>query len=305
MSREKRVTSDFQAITQRLQIWYFLTTIFVDDDVDFDGNVEVDPLSSLTFPCISILVDNRYDDSTAYRVRFYKGYREPPIWIQTIISFLAKILFFPPRYYDILHTMADNLRRAMQDIDLGSEVAPFVLPQAVVQQAANENRFILVGRPTIPRRQNIRAIISTMPRSWGLEGLVRGRTMEGRRFQFVFPSEEAMDMVLRRGPWAYADRMITLQKWSPLMDMTLLNKIPFWIQVRGIPFQYMNREVIVHIARELGEYIQMDYNEEIGGRMEFVRIRLNWNINNPLHFQRNFQFTLGVNTLLKLHYERL
>lgn len=89
------------------------------------------------------------------------------------------------------------------------------------------------------------------------------------------------------------------------MDMTLLNKIPFWIQVRGIPLQYMNREVIVHIARKLGEYIQMDYNEKIGGRMEFVHIRLNWNINNPLHFQRIFQFTPGVNTLLKLHYERL
>lgn len=67
----------------------------------------------------------------------------------------------------------------------------------------------------------------------------------------------------------------------------------------------MNREVIIHIARALGEYIQIDYNEEVGGRMEFVRIRLNWNINSPLHFQRNFQFTPGANTLLKLHYERL
>lgn len=174
-----------------------------------------------------------------------------------------------------------------------------------MQQAAAENRFILIGRPTIPRRQNIRAIIATMPRSWGLEGLVRGRTMEGRRFQFVFPSEESMETVIRRGPWSYAERMITLQKWSPLMDLNQLNMIPFWIQIHGIPFQYMNREVIVSIARVLGEYIQMDYNEENGGRMEFVRVRLNWNINTPLHFQRNFQFTPGVNTLLKLTYERL
>lgn len=89
------------------------------------------------------------------------------------------------------------------------------------------------------------------------------------------------------------------------MDMAMLNFIPFWVQIRGIPFQYMNREVIVHIARIMGQYIQMDYNEETGSRLEFVRVRLNWNVNHPLRFQRHFQFTPGVNTLLKFQYERL
>ncbi|RID49757.1 hypothetical protein BRARA_H00535 [Brassica rapa] len=201
--------------------------------------------------------------------------------------------------------MADNIRRAMQDITLGSEDPPFVLPAEVVRQAEEENRFILVGRPVMPRRQNLRALLATMPRNWGFEGLVRGRLIEGRRFQFVFPSEESMDMVIRRGPWAFADRMIVLQRWTPLMDMEMLNYIPFWIQIRGIPLQYMNRQVIVNIARLLGEYIQMDYSEEIGSRLEFVRVRLNWNVNHPLRFQRNFQFVPGVNTLLRLQYERL
>lgn len=88
------------------------------------------------------------------------------------------------------------------------------------------------------------------------------------------------------------------------MDLEMLNFIPFWIQIRGIPLQFMN-QVIVRIAREMGQYIQMEYNEELGGRLEFVRVRLNWNVSHPLKFQRNFQFTPGVNTLLKLQYERL
>lgn len=109
-----------------------------------------------------------------------------------------------------------------------------------------------------------------------------------------------MDTVLRRGPWSYADRMLVLQRWTPLMDMAMLNFIPFWIQIRGIPLQYTNREVIVNIARNIGQYIQMDYNEESGARLEFVRVRINWDVNQPLKFQRNFQFQVGVNTLLKL-----
>ena len=89
------------------------------------------------------------------------------------------------------------------------------------------------------------------------------------------------------------------------MDMALLNFISFWIQIRGILLQYMNREVIVNIARNMGQYIQMDYNEESGARLEFVRVRINWDVSHPLKFQRNFQFQLGVNTLLKFQYERL
>ncbi|RID40304.1 hypothetical protein BRARA_J00361 [Brassica rapa] len=201
--------------------------------------------------------------------------------------------------------MTDGIRRAMQDVDLGASEAPVVMPAEMVRQAAEENRFIIVGRPVMPRRQNLRAIVASMPRNWGLEGIVRGRITEGRRFQFVFPSEEAMETVIRRGPWAYADRMLVLQRWTPLMDMETLNFIPFWVQIRGIPLQFMNREVILYIARIMGQYIQMEYNEESGGRLEFVRVRLNWNVNQPLQFQRNFQFILGENTLLRFQYERL
>ncbi|XP_033146751.1 uncharacterized protein LOC117133780 [Brassica rapa] len=193
-------------------------------------------------------------------------YRSLPSSIENIINYFWRFCSLK---------MADNIRRSLQDINFGAEDEPFVLPSDVVRQAEEENRFILIGRPVMPRKQNLRAIVATMPRNWGFDGVVRGRIIEHRRFQFVFPTEEAMDTVIRRGPWAYADRMLVLQRWTPLMDMGTLNHILFWIQIRGIPLQYMNRLVIVHIARELGEYIQMDYNEEVGGRMEFVRVRLN------------------------------
>ncbi|XP_033128162.1 uncharacterized protein LOC117125811 [Brassica rapa] len=233
----------------------------------------------------------------------YKQKEASPVLNHTTIE---NLISFYWRFFIFLILMADNLRRALQDIDLGINDAPFVLPTEVVRQAEEENRFILIGRPVMPRRQNLRAIVATMPRNWGFEGTVRGRMIEGRRFQFVFPSEEALDTVIRRGPWAFADRMLVLQRWTPLMDLALLNFIPFWIQVRGIPFQYMNREVILHIARSMNQqYIQMEYNEENGQRLEFVRIRLNWNIAHPLRFQRNYQFTVGVNTVLRFQYERL
>ena len=127
--------------------------------------------------------------------------------------------------------------------------------------------------------------------------------MEGREFQFIFPNEESLELVMRRGPWAFNDRMLIIQRWVP--QMPLLNFIPFWTQIRGILYQFLNRGVVEHIGRALGQVLDVDFDAEAVARIDFVRVLLHWDITQPLRFQRNFQFTVGVNTLLRFRYERL
>ena len=79
-----------------------------------------------------------------------------------------------------MDSMDDNIRRALQDINLCADDVPFVLPPAVVRQAEEESRFILIGRLVMPHKQNLRAIVTSMPRNWGFQSLVRGRVIEGR-----------------------------------------------------------------------------------------------------------------------------
>ncbi|CAA7047373.1 unnamed protein product [Microthlaspi erraticum] len=78
---------------------------------------------------------------------------------------ISSLLYYPFRYYEIISKMADNLRRQIQDLDLGAHDEPVLLPVDFVEQAAAENRFILIGRPTMPRRQNLRSLIAVLPGS--------------------------------------------------------------------------------------------------------------------------------------------
>ncbi|CAD5318389.1 unnamed protein product [Arabidopsis thaliana] len=211
--------------------------------------------------------------------------------------------FYPLRFYQNLSKIGDNLRRAVQDLNLGVNDEPIALPEDIVNQAVAENRFILFGRPVIPRRQNLRSIIASMPRIWGKTGLVHSRIVEGRDFQFIFPNEESLESVLCRGPWAFNDQMLILQRWEPLLP--LLNFIPFWTQIRGIPFQFLNCGVVEHIGRALGQVLKIDFDAEAVARVDFVRVLLHWDITIPVRFQRKFQFTAGVNTLFRFRYERL
>lgn len=63
--------------------------------------------------------------------------------------------------------------------------------------------------------------------------------------------------------------------------------------------------MIAHVGRALGNLMEVDYEAEAAARVEFVRVQINWDVNRPLRFQRNFQFQVGVNTLLRFRYERL
>lgn len=83
-----------------------------------------------------------------------------------LLSLSIELLwYFYWRYRLFLSKMAEGIRRAMQDIDLGFSMPPVALPAEVVRQAAEENRFIIIGRPVMPRKQNLRAIVATMPRN--------------------------------------------------------------------------------------------------------------------------------------------
>lgn len=202
-----------KTISRRLQFRFFLTTL-VTVSVSFAGEVSHDP--SFFSAVISTLFLSLQRDAHGTVSKNYL-YKRGHLGLQKSQNLLSPfaILHFPFRFYHVIIKMGDNLRRAVQDLNLGDEDEPIALPADVVAQAAAENRFMLIGRPVMPRRQNIQAIVASMPRNWGQSGIVHGRIVGGNHFQFIFPSEESLENVLRRGPWAFNERMLIMQRWNP------------------------------------------------------------------------------------------
>lgn len=82
-------------------------------------------------------------------------------------------------------------------------------------------------------------MMTTLPRLWGVGDEVIGRMLDKKNIQFLFQSEELMLSVLRRGPWSFNDWMCVIQKWTPLHADEDLERIPLWVQIRGIPLQFL------------------------------------------------------------------
>ncbi|CAL9242341.1 unnamed protein product, partial [Arabidopsis halleri] len=200
--------------------------------------------------------------------------------------------------------MSDNIRKSLQDLNLGINDTPISLPSELCGRAATLNRFSLIVTVVNPRKQNLRAIASQMPRIWGFADACRGRILGNGCVLFIFQSEEPMNLVLRRGPWAFNDWMLSVHRWYPNITEDEMKIIPFWIQIRGIPVLYLTNAMVRYIGTQLGFVADVDF-DETAGWAEFARVCVNWNYDMPLRFQRNFQFSVDENTILKFRFERL
>ncbi|XP_024004060.1 uncharacterized protein LOC112081534 [Eutrema salsugineum] len=156
-----------------------------------------------------------------------------------------------------------SIHQKFQEINLGADDAPIALPQAMCIQAAEANRYVIIGVLVNPRKHNMRALINQMPRLWGLGSQVVRRVISPSTFQFVFKSEEAVQMVLQRGPWSFSEWMLVTRRWFPNISDEELKTITFWIQIRGIPAQFLNRETVDFIGDKIGQMVDTDFNEDV------------------------------------------
>lgn len=70
------------------------------------------------------------------------------------------------------------------------------------------------------------------------------------------------------------------------MNPPLINFIPFLIQIKGIPCQSLSRKIVGEIGRAIGDVMEVDYNVEPVARVEFVFVQINWDVENPLRYER-------------------
>ncbi|KAG7568106.1 hypothetical protein ISN45_Aa04g009430 [Arabidopsis thaliana x Arabidopsis arenosa] len=80
--------------------------------------------------------------------------------------------------------------------------------------------------------------------------------------------------------------------------------IPFWVQIQGIPLLYLTNAMARAVGNKLGRVSDVDFDENVS-QVRFVRVRLDWNFDDPLRFQRNIQFNRDENTIIKFRFERL
>ena len=78
---------------------------------------------------------------------------------------------------------------------------PVQIPQSDNSDLIEDNKLSLIGRVTNPAVQKTQWVVEWLLQYWSVEGELTGRELGPELFQIRFKSEEALETVLRKGPY--------------------------------------------------------------------------------------------------------
>ncbi|ESQ28611.1 hypothetical protein EUTSA_v10019512mg, partial [Eutrema salsugineum] len=117
------------------------------------------------------------------------------------------------------------------------------------------------------------------------------------KFQFDFDREEDIKEVMKMEHFHFDYWMLSLVRWSPVVDPSYPSAIKFWIRIIGVPLQYWADVSFRSIGKALGDVKSVNLDE---GKVQVVI-----DGSKSLCFETTVDFDEGVETTVYLRYEKL
>lgn len=171
------------------------------------------------------------------------------------------------------------------------------IPEANVSDLIDRHKLTLIGRVTNASVQKTKALVDFFLQHWSVVGRITGRDLGPYLFEFSFDSEKDLQIILSKAPFHFKRWMVILQRWEPVVSDTFPARIPFWINVHGIPLHYWTDGTIEAIGAPLGL---------IDARVvDKARMRVQINGLQPLVMRMDIELPSKEVVEVELEYEKL
>ena len=202
------------------------------------------------------------------------------------------------------HSIVDSLKNLQltkeeeEEIFISSNSSPNLLEECALS---------LFGKLLVDRNQNQRALKNTLRTTWKMGSDLRIVEVGDNVLQFKFNSMFQLEWVERNGPWNFENNLLLLSRWRK--GLTGANLVfthaPFWIQVWGLPFEYMTEEAGRNIGSKLGRVMEVDKRSWQADQARFMRVRIDLPLEKPLRRGVYISNMDGDRCWVSFKYERL
>ena len=93
-----------------------------------------------------------------------------------------------------------------------------------------------------------------------------------------------LEWVEKSGPWNFDNNLLLLYRWRKGLTPTNISfsHSPFWVQVWGLPFEHMSKEIGRDIGSKIGRIIEVEKRSLQADQEKFIRIWIDLPIEKPL-----------------------
>ncbi|KAH7841895.1 hypothetical protein Vadar_013209 [Vaccinium darrowii] len=204
--------------------------------------------------------------------------------------------------------MAEEIVERLKGFSLTPEEEDDIVIDATVRErAVVDCSTSLVGKLLTKRGFSRAALKDTMRKVWGSPEGLRMVDVGENLFHFRFVNEMDLQRVVNGDPWCFDNMLLLLRRWEAGLkaDTVVFNEIDFWIQLWGLPFEYISPEIGGEIGRRIGTVLEVNKVIEKGDWGRYVRVRVRIPLNRPLRRGGNVVLGEGLKCWVDYKYERL
>ena len=177
-------------------------------------------------------------------------------------------------------------------------------PIEVAEEGSAVWRNTLVGY-FIGKRLPYQVVNSIAHKIWGKFGLMEVLTSDNGIFLFKFDSFQDACAVLDKAPWHMANRPLVLKLWQPSLPLTReeVHKVPVWVRLYNIPFEYWTSKGLSFVASAVGCPLHADHITLTRKRLSYARVCVEIDAREALIEDFDFQCSNGKWIPVKVEYE--
>ncbi|WOL20110.1 hypothetical protein Cni_G28912 [Canna indica] len=125
---------------------------------------------------------------------------------------------------------------------------------------------------------------TVLPKIWKTSCSIQIVDLASSFFCFKFGNGDYLYKVLAGGPWFLRDQVLLLIPWRPNFQPLIekISTIPIWLQLPGLPLEYIQTNILLKIASCIGQPIKVDEITLRGQRAKFARICVLWDLDKPI-----------------------
>ncbi|KAH7533103.1 hypothetical protein FEM48_Zijuj04G0094700 [Ziziphus jujuba var. spinosa] len=143
----------------------------------------------------------------------------------------------------------------------------------------------LVGRIMLKKVIQKHIVQAIIRRVWFTNEAVKVELLHLNTFLFCFQSTADQHQIWRKRPWSIDGAHLVLREWRPDLAFHQINfsLSTFWIQIHGLPPQFMTKENAIRIGSLFHEVLQSEHKSRtniIG--LQYMRIQVEVDIFKPL-----------------------
>jgi hypothetical protein len=144
--------------------------------------------------------------------------------------------------------------------------------------------FVFIGK-LFGKPQNFNQVRATLFTSWNFAVPLSIEVLDQNKYLFIVSHENHYKNIVNQGPWNIRNSLLLLQSWSSALsiDEVKLNLCAFWIQVHGLPLQYMTTLNAIRIGKKLRKILELD-NDNSEGLIcrQFIQFKIEIDTSLPL-----------------------